>query len=112
MPAAVLGVLGTGADARAFYFKGWPGAKLTPERTVISPKDQGKPGNPPPSNPFPPPGGEHPPGEPGGPDAPGNNQPPPGPGPGPGSVPEPATGAIGLIGLAALGAARRFRRKR
>lgn len=89
-------VLAAAGPAPAFYWT------LKPQSSVFLPADETKPGNPPyPSaEPIPIPGGDLPIPGPGGP-------PPPPP---PGSVPEPATGVAGLIGLAAL-AARRWGRK-
>src|SRR5947208_2537715 len=57
--AAVLAVLATAGPARAFYWRGWPGSRVA-NPTLIQPRDQGKPGNPPlpAANPFPPPGGD------------------------------------------------------
>lgn len=97
---AAAGVLLLAGPAPAFYWKGWPSAQQTIERTLISPKDFDTPGNPPGSNPKPPP----------------DEQPPsllppidlpPGPGPGPSPVPEPGTGLLGLLALAGAAAARR-----
>jgi MYXO-CTERM domain-containing protein len=108
--AAVAGVLTTAGQATAFYWNGWPGSKVPPPRTLIQPKDTGKPGNPPqgsdiPGGPIPelPPGGLPPGGHP---EIPPLNPPPP-----PESIPEPASGLLGLLGLAAAAAARRWHKK-
>ena len=86
-------VLAATTPAPAFYWS----LRVTP--TVINPTDLGKPGNPPlPGvDPIPlPPGPILPPGEPGNP---------------PGTVPEPATAAVGLIGLGLVGVRRLLRKK-
>jgi len=111
---AAAGVLLTAGSAPAFYFNGWPGSGQPVRRTLLPPSDQGQPGSPPggqipggPGPTFPPqvvppgvPGGQQPP--PGGPHVP--------PG-GPGPVPEPASGLLGVLGLTAVAAARRWRKK-
>jgi MYXO-CTERM domain-containing protein len=111
--AAVAGVLATAGQARAFYWNGWPGSKVPPPRTLIQPKEAGNPRNPPrgpniPGGPLPelPPGGtpEVPPG--GSPEIPPVTPPPPE------SIPEPASGLLGLVGLAAAIAARRWRQRK
>ena len=88
--AAVAGLLSTAGPARAFYWYGWPGSKLPPDRTVITPPHQDKPGNPPDRPPVTPPPDTTPPGT---------------------STPEPSTALAALIGLGALTARRAWRKK-
>jgi MYXO-CTERM domain-containing protein len=88
--AAVVGLLWIAKPAPAFYWYGWPGSKLPPDRTVITPPHDDKPGNPPDRPPVNPPP---------------NDTPPPNP------IPEPATALAALIGLGVLGARRAWRRK-
>src|SRR5262245_65973722 len=85
--AAVVALLATAEPALAFYWYGWPGSKLPPDRTVVTPPNKDKPGNPPDRPPVTPP--------------PDTEQPPPNP------TPEPASGLAALLGLGALAAARR-----
>lgn len=104
---AAAGVVLTAGPAPAFYFNGWPGSGEPITRTLIPPKVQDKPGNPPGAPPV----------------TPALNTPGPGTGwsggpppiqfvpPSPEHVPEPATGLLGLIGLSAAAAAR-WRRRR
>lgn len=92
LAAALAGLAASAGPAGAFYWY------THTDKTVISPKDKDKPGNPPGRPPVNPPGNP-PPGNP----PPGN--PPPSP------VPEPATALAALVGLGALGAARAWRRK-
>lgn len=86
-------VLAATTPAPAFYWS----LRVTP--TVIEPKDRDKPGNPPlpGAEPIPLP--------------PGPILPPGGPGSPPGTVPEPATAAVGLIGLGLVGVRRLLRKK-
>lgn len=81
--------------APAFYWC------VKPRASIILPADEELPGNPPSpgAEPTPLPGGQLPSPNPGGPEPPA------------GGVPEPATGVVGLIGLAAV-AARRWVRKK
>ncbi len=94
--AAGAAVLATAAPAQAFYWKGWPGAKVTTDRTITTPTDSTSPWSPPgpTATPIWPPGTD--------------SQPPitVGPTPPVEHIPEPATGTVGLLGLAALGAVR------
>ena len=83
--------------AAAFYWRGWPGSRVVETPTLI-PVPTDNRGNPTP-NPFPFPPTEN------------TYVPPEGP-PAPNSVPEPATGLAGLLGLGALAVARRVRRRR
>jgi MYXO-CTERM domain-containing protein len=89
------------APVQAFYWYGWPGSGLPPDRTIVGPPG-GKSG----SGPKVPVGlpvvVTTPP--------PGQGTEPPGGGSGPHSTPEPATGIVALIGLGALAAARAYRR--
>jgi hypothetical protein len=104
---AAAAVFSTAGPASAFYWKGWPGANIPPDRNLVEPPGSFTP-TPPTANPTYPPGGPETP-----PPTPGNKLPPPEPGnklPPPENVPEPATGVIGLIGLAAV-AARWAQRK-
>src|SRR5262245_12424757 len=90
--AAVVAILASAEPAEAFYWYGWPGSKLPPDRTVVTPPHKDKPGTPPDRPPVTPP-----------------DQPPITP---PGSpVPEPGTGLVALLGLGALVATRRWRRR-
>ena len=77
--------------ASAFYWYGWPGSKLPPDRTVITPPHQEKPGNPPDRPPVNPPPEQPPPNNP---------------------TPEPGTALAALIGLGAVAARRAWRRSR
>ena len=89
--AAIAGLLSSAEPARAFYWYGWPGSKLPPDRTVITPPHKDKPGNPPDRPPVNPP-----------PDTPPPNNP----------TPEPATGLAALIALGAMAARQVMRRKK
>jgi hypothetical protein len=91
-------VLATAAPASAFYWKGWPGSLLPPDRTLVPPGDQTKPGSPPlpGGEPKLPPGGELP-------------EPPPGGPPPSENVPEPGTALLGLLGLGGIAAGRWIR---
>ena len=83
--AAAAGLLALAGPAQAFYWYGWPGSQLPPDRTVITPPNDDKPGNPPirpPVNPPP------------------DNQPPNTP------TPEPATAVVALLGLGIFAARR------
>jgi MYXO-CTERM domain-containing protein len=74
--------------AQAFYFPGWPeDSRFRPQESPIIPRSQ-----PPVTLP---------------PLIPGDNEKPP---VGPNATPEPSTGLIGLLGLGAIAAARRWRR--
>lgn len=87
---AVTALLVTAEPARAFYWYGWPGSKLPPDRTVVTPPHKDKPGNPPDRPPVnPPPETEEP----------------------PTPTPEPASGLAALLGLGALAATRALRRR-
>lgn len=95
--AAALLLTGWGAGpAVGFYFPNWPGSRVPPPPSVVPP-DAPTPGNPPSTQPptdtpptqNPPPGTEQPPG-----------------------VPEPATSVAAGIGLMAVAAVRRMKRKR
>lgn len=90
--AAVSMILFLAEPANAFYWYGWPGSRLPPDRTVVTPPNKDKPGNPPDRPPVNPP--EQPPVTP-----PGS------------SVPEPATSLAAVIGLGTLAAARALRRR-
>lgn len=106
--AAVVAVAGTAAPAHAFYWKGWPAAQSAAARTLIQPSAQGLPGNPPGIAPSGIPGATTP-------IVPETADLPPlpvGPGPPPEHVPEPATGLVGMLGLATLAAVRWVRRKK
>lgn len=81
-------------SARAFYWPGWPGSQLRSQDTLVTQPRTEEPVQPTPQ--FP--GGDKPPVG-------------PNPGPSPTPTPEPASGLIGLLGLGALAAARRWRRK-
>jgi len=87
--AAGIGILASAAPVQAFYWYGWPGSKLPPDRTIITPPHKDRPGNPPDRPPVNPPPDTTPPGSP---------------------TPEPGTAVTALIGLAAL-AIRRVRRR-
>jgi hypothetical protein len=90
---AIAALLMSAEPARAFYWYGWPGSKLPPDRTVVTPPHKDKPGNPPERPPVNPP----------------NNPPviPPGT-----PVPEPATALAALTGLGAMAALRAWRRRK
>ena len=99
--------LGVGGPAHAFYWYDWPGSRIRVQQTLITPPHRDAPGSPPqPVSPLPPPGTGRVPPPPIGPPVP-IDKPPVGPNP----TPEPSTGLIGLIGLGALTAVRRWRRK-
>ena len=95
--------------AHAFYWYDWPGSQLRVQQTLIAPRHQDAPGNPPgtltPGQP-PAPGSVHEPPPPNGAPVP-IDKPPVGPNP----TPEPATGLLGLIGLSAVAAVRRWRKR-
>src|SRR5215211_393146 len=88
--AAVAGLLSSAEPVGAFYWYGWPGSKLPPDRTVITPPHEDKPGNPPDRPPVNPPPDETPPNNP---------------------TPEPGTALAALIGLGAIAVRRAWRRK-
>ena len=99
--AALAVALTVCGSARAFYWQDWPGSQLrVQESPIIQPKST-EPGQPTPL-------------------IPGRNQPPPvgppipvdKPPVGPHPTPEPSTGLIGLLGLGAIAAVRRWRAKR
>jgi hypothetical protein len=94
--ASLLVLLASAGPAPAFYWKGWPGSLLPPDRVLVPPGDSVIPGSPPlpGANPILPPGGEIPPPEPGGPVPPSEN------------VPEPATALLGLLGIGGIAATR------
>ncbi|MCI0700969.1 MAG: PEP-CTERM sorting domain-containing protein [Planctomycetia bacterium] len=104
---AVVVSLAACTPAHAFYWPNWPGSLRRVEPTIINPPDLNKPGNPP-LGPQPNP-------EPGLPET--NippvvvNKPPVGP-PAPEPTPEPSTGLIGLLGLGAVAAVRKWWRKK
>jgi MYXO-CTERM domain-containing protein len=104
--AAVAVVLVAGGPARAFYWYGWPGSRLTVQQTLITPPHQETPGNPPVVVVTPPPGTGHTPPPPVGPPVP-IDQPPVGPT----HTPEPSTALLGALGLGALATVRRWRKK-
>jgi hypothetical protein len=89
--SAVTALLSTAEPAHAFYWYGWPGSKLPPDRTVITPPHKDRPGNPPDRPPVNPPPDTTPPGNP---------------------TPEPGTALAALIGLGVLTAKRVWQRKR
>lgn len=93
-------VLATAAPAPAFYWKGWPGSLMPPDRTLVPPGDSEIPGSPPipGADPILPPGGEFTPPTPGGPVPPSEN------------IPEPTTALLGLLGLGGIAACRWARR--
>jgi MYXO-CTERM domain-containing protein len=105
---AVATVLAASGPAHAFYWYDWPGSGLRVQQTLIPPHHD-SPANPPvivvPPD-FPQPPGTVIPPVPIGPPVP-INKPPVGPNP----TPEPSTGLIGLIGLGALAAVRRWRKR-
>lgn len=80
-----------------FYWRGWPGSGIVVEPVLVDPHIP-TPGNPP-AEPIPFPGTEN------------NYTPPVGPVPPPESVPEPATGLAGLLGLGAIAVVKRLRKK-
>ncbi len=84
--------------AHAFYWYDWPGSQLRVQQTLIAPRHQDAPGNPPVIL------------TPGQPPAPESVHVPPPP-IGPNPTPEPSTGLIGLIGMGALAAVRRWRKR-
>src|SRR5688500_18916915 len=89
--AAAAGLLAASGPAQAFYWYGWPGSKLPPDRTVITPPNDDKPGNPPDRPPVKPPTTPPPPNNP---------------------IPEPGTAVVALAGLGAIAARRIFRRRK
>lgn len=99
--AALAVALAACGPARAFYWPDWPGSRLQVQQTLVpNPRTQ-EPIQPLPTIPAkdaPPPIGPQGPGD----------RPPVGPHP----TPEPSTALIGLIGLGALAAARRWRTKK
>ena len=99
---ATLGVCG---PAHAFYWYDWPGSQIRIQQTLITQPHQDASPNPRVTvSPLPPPGPGHVPPPPIGPPVP-IDKPPVGPNP----TPEPATGLMGLLGLGALAAVRRWR---
>jgi hypothetical protein len=98
--AAVGALLLACSPARAFYWHGWPGSRVTPVPTLIPPPSQTTPGTPTP----PPPEQVPPGGPPGGPPV---GPPPVGP---PNQTPEPATGLIALAGLGAVAVRKWWKR--
>jgi hypothetical protein len=89
--AAVGMVLAFAEPAQAFYWAGWPGSKIPPERTVIGPQHKDTPGNPPERVPV----------------GPASTASPIPPGQ---QVPEPASALAAIIGFGALAALRAVRR--
>jgi MYXO-CTERM domain-containing protein len=87
--AALVVVLAVCGPARAFYWQDWPGSRLR-EPVLPSPLVPGRNEPPPLGPPVP------------------IDKPPVGPNP----TPEPSTGLIGLIGLGAIAAVRRWRKRR
>jgi MYXO-CTERM domain-containing protein len=88
--AAAAGLLSFAGPVQGFYWYGWPGSKLPPDRTVITPPNDDRPGNPPDRPPVNPPPEQPPPNNP---------------------TPEPATAVVALAGLGAI-AVRRLLRQR
>jgi MYXO-CTERM domain-containing protein len=86
--AAAAGLLVLAGPAQAFYWYGWPGSQLPPDRPVITPPNDDKPGNPPDRPPVNPPPEEPPPNNP---------------------TPEPGTAVVALVGLGAIAARRLMR---
>ena len=95
-------LLAAGAPAQAFYWYDWPGSQ---PRTLLVPPSQAQPF---PLNPPEPEPGSHMPPPPVGPPVP-VDKPPVGP---PTHTPEPATGLLGLLGLGAAAAVRKWRKKK
>jgi hypothetical protein len=89
--AAAAGLVSVAGPAQAFYWYGWPGSKLPPDQTVITPPNDDKPGNPPDRPPVNPPPNEPPPNNP---------------------VPEPGTAVIALIGIGSIAARRLYGRRK
>ena len=101
--------LGVGGPAHAFYWYDWPGSQVRVQQTLITQPNLNIPGNPPvgpTGRQTSPPGSIHVPPPPVGPPVP-IDKPPVGPNP----TPEPSTGLIGLIGLGAMAAVRRWRKR-
>lgn len=92
--AATVVVLLMAEPVQGFYWRGWPGSGVIVAPLLVDPNEP-TPGNPP-VDPIPFPGTEN------------NYSPPVGP---PANVPEPATGLASLLGLGALAAVRRWRKK-
>jgi hypothetical protein len=103
----VIAALAACGPAHAFYWQGWPGSQLRIPPTLILTPPQSAPISPPPETVTPPP--------PLGPPVPVNQPPggtPSGPPVGPPEhTPEPATGLLGLVGVGALAAVRKWRKK-
>jgi MYXO-CTERM domain-containing protein len=96
--AAVAIVLTACSPAHAFYWYDWPGSRVRVEPSLLPPTTT--PGNPPSLPPIGPPPTTPP---------PVNEFEPPPPLPPPEQTPEPSTGLIGLLGLGAVAALRRWR---
>jgi hypothetical protein len=100
---ALAAIAVSSAHVQAFYWYGWPGSGVQPDRTIVGPPG-GKSG----SGPTVPVGlpvvVTTPP--------PGQGTEPPGGGTEPHTTPEPATGLVAIIGLGALAAARSLRRRK
>jgi hypothetical protein len=100
---ALVAIIVTSAQAHAFYWYGWPGSGVPPDRTIVGPP--GGSSKPPPKNPTgtpvvvtnPPPGG--------------TGTEPPGGGSESHPTPEPATGLATLAGLGVLAVVRAFKRR-
>jgi MYXO-CTERM domain-containing protein len=98
-------VLFAAEPARAFYWQNWPGSRVPINNSLLSPPDGVTIGNPPSGSGSS--GPVSPPTPPVGPPLP-VDKPPLSP---PDNTPEPATGLLGLLGLGAVAAARKWRRK-
>lgn|GEM_PF-3124264 len=102
--AVVVVTLTACGPAHAFYWYGWPGSGINPTPSLITPQSMALPGDPQPSgSPSSTPPSQTPSGPP-------TDATPPPVGP-PDSTPEPSTGLIGLVGLGALAAVRRWRKR-
>ena len=89
---AIAAIIGSSERAQAFYWYGWPGSGVQPDRTLVGPP--GPPRIPtglpvvvttPPPSQSQPPGGSH-------------------------STPEPATGLVAIVGLGVLAGVRSLRK--